>query len=105
MVSQGDSILQTRSTPPRRILRSRVGVMLLAVFIILGSGLLIRVLPGDWSLTTEQKKAFNSDPKTAQSVLVEQDQQPLFDSDQWRLESRYSASSGANSNPQAHADL
>jgi tetratricopeptide (TPR) repeat protein len=88
-------------------LRSRAVVLLLAVSIILGAGFIIRGLPGDWSLTTEQKRLLVAGAQRSASPMSERLPPPLFDSERWRLDRNRSSglsSTAVDGNPQAHAD-
>tara|TARA_R110002167_G_scaffold12233_4_gene52320 strand:- start:991 stop:1755 length:765 start_codon:yes stop_codon:yes gene_type:complete len=67
---------------------SRSATLVLAALIILGLGLVIRQLPGDWTLTTAEKAMKDLPNIQVDNVPPESSQAPLFDSREWRLQTR-----------------
>ena len=79
----GDSFRMTRL---RALPRS--AVLLIAVVIIVGLGLFIRQLPGDWTLTTANKAVLLLPEEVPSREEVKPVAAPLFDGRDWRLQTR-----------------
>ncbi|MEH6470941.1 MAG: tetratricopeptide repeat protein [Halopseudomonas sp.] len=79
MATAGTQVRSSKRLP-------RALVLLVAVLLILGLGLVIRQLPGDWTLTTAQKESFNRPAEGRENEQEGALKAPLFDSQQWRLD-------------------